>query len=136
MPARTRSGQPARSIVVATLAVLALSGGIAVVIYHNQYGSIQWWRPPAWITWCDRRYQPAGGPIDKAAVQLRRGHLPGDSPYPVTTVDRVPPVVGRPLLASVTPQAERARLHLPCAMEVFLQWSPHLYLPYVISGGP
>src|SRR5947199_5491830 len=111
MPTRTRSGRRARSIVVATLAVLALAGGAVALTYHDLYGRTQWWRPPAWITWCARQYRPAGSPIDRAAVEPRRGALPGDTPYPVTTVGRVPPVVGRPLLASVTPQAERARLH-------------------------
>ena len=64
--------------------------------------------------------------------------LPGDAPYPVVTVGRVPPVIGQPLLASVTPDASRQESDppLPCAMGVFLKTGVDEYSGYGLLGGP
>ena len=54
----------------------------------------------------------------------------------MTEVAKIPPLVGRPVLASVTPEATRDRLRLPCAMVVYLETDADAYRPYVLSGGP
>jgi len=47
-----------------------------------------------------------------------RTALPGDAPYPVRTVGMVPPIVGQPLRAAVTPAVVRHKLDppVPCSM--------------------
>lgn len=65
-----------------------------------------------------------------------RTALPGDAPYPVVTVGKVPPILGQPLLAAVTPEAARRGLGLPCAMAVHLKTGADTYTSYGISGGP
>jgi hypothetical protein len=62
--------------------------------------------------------------------------LPGDAPYPVLTVATVPPMVGQPLLAALTPEARRLGNHLPCAQGVYLKTGPDTYLRYGMVGGP
>ena len=42
-----------------------------------------------------------------------RTALPGDAPYPVVTVSKVPPIVGQPLLAAGTPEVARRQLEPP-----------------------
>ena len=68
--------------------------------------------------------------------EQQRATQGGDQPYPLRQVAMVPPVVGDPVFASVTPQEARDRLHLPCAMVLYLQTGPDTYRPYALSGGP
>jgi hypothetical protein len=123
----------ATGVVVAS----AVACASAAFAYRTAYGTFAWWRQPARISWCGRVYLPSSGPnLIRSAVEQQRASLPGDAPYPVVTVTRLPPLVGRPVLASVTPEASRHRLHLPCAMTVYLETGPDAYRPYVLSGGP
>jgi hypothetical protein len=116
---------------------LAVAGGSAVLAYRTAYGTFAWWGQPARISWCGRDYLPSKGPdLTRSAVEQQRASLIGDAPYPVVTVTRLPPLVGRPVLASVTPDAVRHRLHLPCATTIYLKTDPDAYRPYVLSGGP
>lgn len=124
---------------VATGVVVALAVGCtsAAFAYRAAYGTFAWWRQPARISWCGRDYLPSRRPaLTRSAVEQQRASLIGDAPYPVVTVTRLPPVVGRPVLASVTPEAVRHRLHLPCATIVYLETDTDAYRPYVLSGGP
>lgn len=121
-------------VVAVALALACVSAAFA---YRAAYGTFAWWRPPARISWCGRTYLPGNGPtLTRSEVEQRRASLIGDAPYPVVTVTRVPPLVGRPVLASVTPEARRERLHLPCAMAVYLEIDPDAYRQYELSGGP
>ena len=65
-----------------------------------------------------------------------RTRVGGSGPYPVVTVGKVPPIVGQPLLAGVTPQAARHRLGLPCTMGIYLKTGADAYTAYGPSGGP
>jgi hypothetical protein len=121
-------------IVVAAVPLVLVAAQLA---YRMAYGTLAWWEDPEQIAWCGRDYVPGQGPLlTRAEVDRLRGSLDGEPPYPVTTVTRVPPVVGRPVLASLTPPATRDRLGVPCAMAVFLQTGPDSYRTYVIVGGP
>jgi hypothetical protein len=114
---------------------LVVAGG--AIAYSEAYGTLAVWGDPERISWCGRTYLPGGGAgLSRSDVEQERASLPGYEPYPVVTVTRVPPLVGRPLLASVTPQAARDRLGVPCAMVVYLQTGSDSYRSYVISGGP
>lgn len=74
--------------------------------------------------------------LTRAEVGRQRASLPGDRPYPVETIARIPPILGHPVLASVFPEATREAMHIPCAMVVYLEIGPDAYRPYVLSGGP
>jgi hypothetical protein len=122
-------------VVAAAITVLVCASG--AVASHTAYGTLAWWGEPERISWCGRDYLPAEGTLlTRAVVEQQRASVPGDAPYPVTTVTRIPPLVGRPVLASVTPAATRDRLHVPCAMVVYLETDTDAYRPYVLSGGP
>lgn len=122
---------------VSTAAALVLVGAAGTaVVYRKAYGT--WWGTPQRVGYCKRTYLRADGPISRAQMQLRESHtgLPGQAPYPLVRVATVPPVLGRPLLAAVTPRASRARLGVPCAMGVYLQTGASTYTAYGLSGGP
>ena len=123
---------------VAVLAVLATAAAlIGLGAYRLAYGTFAFWAEPARISWCGRDYLPGGDTLlARAEVEQQRGTLGGDQPYPLVQVARVPPVVGDPVLASVTPPERRDPLHLPCAMVLYLQTGPDSYRPYALSGGP
>src|SRR5690242_10476357 len=111
-----------RRLLTGAAAVLVLVAVALAVGYRTAYGTLRWWAPPPQISWCGRRYLPGTSPdIALAQVRRRRASLPGDSRYPMAPVTRVPPVIGRPVLASPVPAATRERLRLPCAMVVYLQ---------------
>jgi hypothetical protein len=113
---------------------LALACATAAFAYRAAYGTFAWWRPPARISWCGRTYLPTNLPtLSRSGVEQRRESLIGDAPYPVITVTRLPPVVGRPVLASVNPGATGDE---PCAMAVYLEIGRDAYRQYEISGGP
>jgi hypothetical protein len=115
----------------------ALICASAAFAYHSAYGTLAWWSEPQRISWCGRVYLPSEETVlTRSEVEQQQAHLPGDAPYPVTTVTRIPPLVGRPVLASVTPEAIRDQLGVPCAMVVYLETDPDAYRPYVLSGGP
>ena len=62
--------------------------------------------------------------------------MPGDQPYPVVPIGKVPPVVGAEMLAAVAPQARREELGVPCAMGLYVQTGDDQYTAYGILGGP
>src|SRR5262249_10108961 len=118
-------------------AALVLACFVGAVAYGAAYGTLAFWSEPARISWCGRTYLPSTGSVlSLAAVEQQRAALPGDQPYPVVQVARIPPLVGARVRATVPPQAARARLHLPCAMVVYLETGPDSYRPYGLSGGP
>jgi hypothetical protein len=123
------------AFVVALVLGLGLLGGAAA--YGTAYGSLAWWKDPARISWCGRVYLPSANQVlTLAMVEQLRGSLGGDPPFPLVQVERIPPLVGHPVLASVVPQATRDRLNVPCAMIVYLETGSDSYRPYVLSGGP
>lgn len=87
---------------------------------------------------CGRTYLPASRGLSLVDVRAResRTALPGDRPYPVVAIGKVPPAVGAELLAAVTPEARRQRLGVPCTMTVYLRTSSDMYTAYGIIGGP
>jgi hypothetical protein len=126
-----------RRVTTGVVVALTVACASAAFAYRAAYGTFAWWRQPAHISWCGRHYLPSKGPtLTRSAVEQQRANLAGDAPFPVVTVTRLPPLVGRPGLASVTPEASRHRLRLPCATTVYLETDPDAYRPYVLSGGP
>lgn len=123
------------AVLVAVFIIAAAGGTLG---YRTVYGA--WWpQTPERITYCGRSYETIHSLVlSRAGVSQRKSSLPGDEPYPVVTVGRVPPVVGQPLLAAVTPQATRRRFNppLPCAMGIFLKTGADAYTGYGILGGP
>lgn len=123
-------------IFIAPILVVAAGGTLG---YRKAYGT--WWQTPQRITYCDRTYETGNGPaISRDEIEKRESKtaLPGDAPYPIVTVGKVPPIVGQPLLAAVTPEAARHRFDqpLPCAMGVYLKTGADAYTSYGILGGP
>lgn len=119
------------SIVVVLSVILAAGGTLA---YRAAYGT--WWGTPDHISYCGRTYAQGTPGLTRAEIVGFGAALPGDAPYPVVTVATVPPVVGQPLIAALTPQAERQRIGLPCAMAVYLKTSTDTYTSYGLVGGP
>jgi hypothetical protein len=117
-------------IAAAPVIVVAVGGTLG---YRKAYGT--WWQAPQRIDYCERTYlRGAPGP-SRADIDQHESlaGLSGDAPYPVVAV---PPVVGRPLLAIVSPEAERRRLGLPCSMALYLDTGADTYTAYGLSGGP
>lgn len=104
-----------------------------VLAYRVAYGT--WWGTPDHLSYCGRTYLRGTAGLTHAEIVGLRAALPGDAPYPVVAVATVPPVVGHPLLAAVTPQAERQRLGVPCTMAVYLKTGTDSYTGYALSGG-
>jgi hypothetical protein len=120
-------------IVVALIMIVAAG---ATLGYRKVYGT--WWQTPQHIAYCERTYLSATPALSHAEIIKRESKtaLPGDAPYPVVTVGKVPPIVGQPLLAAVTPEAARHRLGLPCTMGIYLKTGADVYTAYGLSGGP
>ena len=109
--------------------------GVALA-YQQTYGA--WWQTPDRVSYCERTYRSStpGLSLDVIKNRESKTSLTGDPPYPVTTVGKVPPVVGRPLLAPVTPAERRRQLDVPCSMGVYLKTGPDTYTAYTLIGGP
>jgi hypothetical protein len=118
-------------MVIALMVVLAAGGTLA---YRKAYGT--WWQTPERLTYCARTYLRGTPALSHAAIVNFKEALPGAAPYPVVTVGKVPPLVGQPLLAAVTPKAIRGSAGLPCAMAVYLKTGRDAYTAYGLSGGP
>ncbi len=127
MKRRLMSTVVALTMIVATGATLG---------YRKAYWT--WWQTPHRIVYCERVYLGGTTTHSRAEIEMleRATALPGDAPYPVVTVGKVPPIVGQPLLAAVIPEATRRKLGLPCSMGVYLKTGADTYTSYVISGGP
>ena len=121
------------SIVVALIMIVAIGASLG---YRKAYWT--WWQTPHRIVYCERIY--LGGTTTHTRAEIEKLEsttaLPGDTPYPVVTVGKVPPIVGQPLLAAVTPEAARHRLGLPCTMGIYLKTGADVYTAYGLSGGP
>ena len=127
-----RSVMRRRLASVVVLSVLLAAG--ATLAYRAAYGT--WWGTPDHISYCGRTYLRGTAGLTRAEIVGFGAALPGDAPYPVVTVATVPPVVGQPLVAALTPQAERQRLGVPCTMVVYLKTGTDAYTGYGLSGGP
>ncbi len=117
---------------VAIVLSVVLAGG-GLLAYRAAYGT--WWGTPDHLSYCGRTYLRGTAGLTHAEIVGLRTALPGDAPYPVVAVATVPPVVGHPLIAAVTPQAERQRLGVPCAMAFYLKTGTDCYTGYALSGG-
>ena len=111
--------------------VLAAGGALE---YRAAYGT--WSRTPERLSYCGRTYLRGTPGLTHAQIVGFGAAIPGDAPYPVVTVATVPPLVGQPLIAALTPQAERLRLGVPCTMAVYLKTGTDAYTVYAIAGGP
>ena len=118
--------------IVVVLSVLLVAG--ATLAYRAAYGT--WWGTPDHLSYCGRTYLRGTPGLTRAEIVRFGAALPGDAPYPVVTVATVPPVVGQPLVAALTPQAERQRLGVPCTMVVDLKTSTDTYTAHGLVGGP
>jgi hypothetical protein len=121
------------------VAVIISGGIVGTLAYRKAYGT--WWGTPDRIGYCGRTYgTDFSAVVSRAEIVSFKAALPGDPPYPVVTVARVPPIVGQPLLAARTPDSARldsqGNSRLPCAMSVYLKIGPDSYNAYTISGGP
>ena len=115
------------------LSLLFVVGAVKAVQYRTAYGTFAWWDVPPRVTWCGRTYLGDDGPeVDRAGLQMIRGQLDGDAPYPIAQVGTV---AGRPLLAAVVPEVRRTS-GIPCAMQVAVQTGDDSYRTYTLSGGP
>jgi hypothetical protein len=117
---------------------LIIAVAMGSVGYRKVYGD--WWpQPPDRLTYCGRSYATNHSLVlSRAGVTKANSTtgLPGDAPYPVVMVGRVPPLIGQPLLASVTSESARQKSDLPCAMGVFLKTGSDAYTGYGLLGGP
>ena len=120
-------------LVAGVLAVLLLAGTLA---YRYAYGS--WWQAPQRIGYCGRTYAVGSSGLTLADVRAREREtaLPGDHPYPLVSIGRVPPVVGGQLLAALAPVTQRGRFGVPCTMVLYLRTGDDRYTAYAIVGGP
>ncbi len=126
-----------RFVVVGLAAVLIAACVVGAMAYRVAYGTFVFWADPPRISWCDRDYLLSPNTVlTQSAVEQQRVALGGDEPYSLVQVATVPPVVGQPAFAFVTPEATRDRLNVPCAMVLYLQTGPDSYRPYELSGGP
>jgi len=121
------------------MAVLALVGALLIVTtvaYRFAYGT--WWQAPERIPYCNRTYVAGTPDLSLADIRRResRTALPGDKPYPVMTIGKTPPILGAEMLAAVTPESQRQKLRVPCAMGIYLKTGDDSYAAYGISGGP
>jgi hypothetical protein len=126
----------ARTVATGVLVFVVVVVIAASLASWATYRTPMWWSAPERLRWCGRDYARAPVHVDRSHIP--EGSLPGDAPYPVHRVGSLPPVVGRPVIASVTPSARRHAISppLPCAMVIYLRTSGSKYTPYVIQGGP
>ena len=117
-------------VVIVLSVVLAGSGALT---YRAAYGT--WWGAPDHLSYCGRTYLRGTAGLTRAEITGFGSALPGHTPSPVVAVATVPPVIGQPLVAALTPQAEQRRLGVPCAMAVFLKTGTDTYTGYALSGG-
>jgi len=118
------------------VAAIILVAAVGTLGYRRVYGSSS--HPPEHLCYCGRDHLRGTPALSRAEILRNESKtsLPSDAPYPVVTVGKVPPIVGQPLLAAVTPEATRRKLSLPCAMGVYLRTGPDAYTAYGLSGGP
>ena len=109
-----------------TLAVLVIGAFVSSVA---TFRTPEWWGEPWRLHWCGRDY--ARSPKLVTRSQIHAGSLPGDKPYKVRRIGSLPPIIGRPVLASVTPDKRRQSITppLPCTMELYLRTSSGKYRP-------
>lgn len=120
------------AVVLVVLVVVASAAG--VLGYRKAYGtSLQ---APDRIDFCGRQFLRGTPGLTHAEInQWELTALGGDSP-PVETVGQVPPLVGQPLVAVLTPRAKYRGLGGPCTMVVYLKTGADAYTAYGLSGGP
>jgi hypothetical protein len=123
--------------------VLGVAGGLCVLLgvavtasTQVAYGTVDWWGTPSRIHWCGRNYDASGRSVSRGEIPTAQ--LGDAAPTPLTTIGRLPPVVGRRLLASVTPVQQRGAVHpaLPCSMGIYLEQGDDRFAEYSLSGGP
>jgi hypothetical protein len=119
--------------------VLILVGTLLMVTtlaYRYAYGT--WWQAPACIPYCGRAYIAVTPHLNLAEIRKRESQtaLPGDRPYAVVTIGKAPPIAGAKMVAAVTPQAQREKLGVPCAMGLYVETGDDQYTAYGITGGP
>jgi hypothetical protein len=109
---------------------------VATLATDVSYGTPLWWSNPSRLHWCGRSYAETSTHLQRSDIP--EGQLPGDKPYVVSAIGTIPPVVGRQILAAVTPKTSRDRFSppLPCTMALYLQSPGHGYVVYGIEGGP
>lgn len=140
-PASARVAPPASGYrrLAGVLGVL-LAVPFLLVGYRAWYGATPWQTSPDRIRWCLRDFDRSGTTLTRAQVDADPVALPGDAPYPLSTVGRWPAPgwfgSGRPLLAKLTPEQRRAELDLPCTMALYLRTGPDSYALYTLVGGP
>ncbi|GAA6527624.1 hypothetical protein IDVR_34220 [Intrasporangium sp. DVR] len=109
---------------------------VTTATYRYAYGT--WWQAPARIPYCGRTYIPVTAHLSLAEVRQRESQtaLPGDQPYAVVPIGKAPPVLGAKMVAAVTPEAQREKLGVPCAMGLYVKTGDDEFTAYGITGGP
>lgn len=121
-------------VLVAVVVIVAAAGTVA---YRKVYGT--WWQAPEHIAYCGRIFENVHGPaLSRAEVDsyVASHYLAGEGPFPAVTVGKVPPIVGKPLVAAVNPEAARDGHSESCRMDVYLKTGEDAYSLYFASGGP
>lgn len=133
IPRRVRRWQRIVGWIILAVTLLAVA---ATLDAYVAYGTPVWWSNPARLHWCGRDYSRSTGSIER--TDIPKAGLLGDKPYPIRSIGRLPQLIGRPILASVTPEARRHEVTppIPCAMVIYLGSPSGRYVPYVIDGGP
>ena len=120
---------------VAALLVAMLFGG-TILWYRVVYHSFAFWAAPERITYCGRDYQTHGSTLTREQIDAEPVSLPGDPPYPLSSIRPTIPVLGWTLWAKITPEKRRTELGTPCTMAIWVQLQPDSYLSYGLVGGP
>ena len=112
---------------------IAVTGWLVIVAvamtltYRRAYGT--WWQTPERIDVCGRTFV-------EGFQGLTRDRVEHDGQQALVEVSRVPPIVGAPALARLTPEGELAGTGTPCTMAVYLERSDGTHTAYGLSGGP
>lgn len=126
----------ARRLAGTLVVLIIMVAAVATLGYRKAYGS--WWQAPEHIAYCDRTFDNVHGPVlSRAEVDkyVNHNHLAGEGPFPVVTVG-IPPIVGLPLMASISPEASPDGRVQSCRMDVYLKTGDDAYSLYFASGGP
>ncbi|MGV8977084.1 MAG: hypothetical protein ACOH17_03485 [Cellulomonas sp.] len=105
-----------------------------VLGYRKAYGT--WLQAPDRIDFCGRQFLRGTPGLTRADIGEQVTATRDGGSAPVQTVAEVPPLVGQPLLAALTPRAEQLDPGGPCTMVVYLKTGADAYTAYGLSGGP
>ena len=119
---------------VALVVLVVMASAAGILGYRKAYGT--WLQTPDRINFCERQFLRGTPGLTRAEISQWESTASGGNSSPVETVGLVPPLVGQPLLAALTPRATQHDLGAPCTMVVYLKTGADTYTAYGLSGGP